>query len=195
MERAWEMVQEDQPQEEPVDDQQFGEGDGRDELLMQRMNQNITFISLQFSCYFPNIERKGICYTMLYVMAFTSGKRDAGSDNLPYLFLDLYTHRNGYVRIPDNPGNDMLENKGDLWKIPISSVSKLGKKCMKKEEINKIVIHNGGNDGWLIESVVTVLRAGRYYTVLTANIGMNYGIDGDLNLKPSSHQITLTKVP
>ena len=37
MERMWEMVQEDQPQEEPVDDQQFGEGDGRDELLMQRM--------------------------------------------------------------------------------------------------------------------------------------------------------------
>ena len=62
--------------------------------------------------------------------------------------------------------------------------------CIRKQDVNKIIIQNGGNDGWKISSIMTVLRVGNYYTVLTADMGINRWIDGDSN----PHQITLTKV-
>jgi hypothetical protein len=135
------------------------------------------------------------CATHLYVMAFTSGARYAGSDDHPYLLVDLFNHEEGAARFPDNPGNDMLENKGDLWIFSLRSALKLRKSCITKADINKIVVHNGGNDGWKIASIITILRAGRYYSVMTADIGLYHFVDGDLNVTPSSHQITLTKAP
>ena len=126
-------------------------------------------------------------------MGFTSGSVHSGSDNSPYLFVDLYNHEEGYARFPDNPGNDMLKNKGDFWKFSLKSDLKLKKSCITKADINKIVVHNGGNDGWKIESIFTILRSGWYYTVVTANVGLNKFVDGDPVGKISFHQISLTK--
>jgi hypothetical protein len=133
------------------------------------------------------------CATHIYVMGFTSGSTSSGSDHLPYLFVDLYNHEEGFARFPNNPGNDMLENKGDFWKFSLKSDLKLKKSCITKADINKIVVHNGGNDGWKIESIFTILRSGSYYTVVTANVGLNKFVDGNPNRKNAFHQISLTK--
>ena len=131
---------------------------------------------------------------MLYVMGFTSGTGGAESKNLPYLIMSLYTHEDGHVRLPNNPGVEMTKYKGDLWRVSISSLFKGKRRCVRKRDVQKVTIHNGGDDGWRINSIVTMLRYGYYSTVLTADIDFNKAVDGDLNLKPSTHQILLTKV-
>lgn len=58
----------------------------------------------------------GSCLATLYIMAFTSGFQHAGSD----IGHSVQLQANGEVRnirLYNLPGNDMLENKGDLWKI------------------------------------------------------------------------------
>ena len=57
------------------------------------------------------------------MMGFTSGDSDAGSDHSPSIKLDLTNHNDGEITFPGNDGDDMVENKGDLWKIPISHFS------------------------------------------------------------------------
>ena len=98
------------------------------------------------------------CYTTLYEIAFTSGSKNSGSDHSPYLFLDLTNHDEGYVRFYNRPGDDMQKNKGDLWKFDISSFEINNRDCVKKSEINKVTIHNGGD--WGISSVLTALETG-----------------------------------
>ena len=61
------------------------------------------------------------CISEVYVMGFTGDKNDAGSDDSPYLFLYLTNLETGYALFPDNTGNDMEQNKGDFWRIPISA--------------------------------------------------------------------------
>ena len=134
------------------------------------------------------------CYNMIYIMAFTSGSAHAESKDRPYLSLTLRSRQSGSIHLPDNPGNDQMKNKGDLWKLSISSIFKGRRSCVRKGDIDKVVLRNGGNDGWKIESLVTVLGYRGYYTVLTADIGFNKAIDGNLDLKPSTHEITLTNV-
>ena len=52
-------------------------------------------------------------------MAFTSGISNAGSDTSHTVEVQASGHvRN--LRLYDRPGNDMLEHKGDLWKINFS---------------------------------------------------------------------------
>ena len=121
-------------------------------------------------------------------MGFTSGRSGAGSDNSAYLFLDLTNHEDGYVKFPDNPGDDYVANKGDLFQIRITDF-KFKLNCVRKCDINKVVIHNGGNDGWHIASVVTMLNYGSYYSLLTVNIGLNDWVDG--NGAADDHQKSL----
>lgn len=122
-------------------------------------------------------------------MAFTSGDSGANSKDSPYLFIDLYTHEEGYVRFYKRPGN-MVRNKGDVWRWDMK-VFKFKKRCITKEMIHKVVIHNGGNDGWKISSVVTILRNGKQFAILTADMELNKWIDGN---SKHPHQLTLTKV-
>ena len=52
------------------------------------------------------------------MMGFTSGDSDAGSDHSPSIKLDVINHNDDEITFPDNNGDDMLENKGDLWFTP-----------------------------------------------------------------------------
>ena len=133
------------------------------------------------------------CATHIYVMGFTSGSKHAGSDDHPYLIIDLNNHEHGSARFPNRPGNDMLENKGDFWRFSLKSDLKFRKSCITKADIKKVIVQNGGKDGWKIESIVTILRSGWYYTVVTADISLNKFVDGNPSGKHSFRQITLTK--
>ena len=126
-------------------------------------------------------------------MGFTSGSGNSNSRNLPYLFVDLYNHEEGSARFPNNPGKDMRKNKGDFWKFSLKKDLKLTKCCITKADIKKIVVRNGGNDGWKIESIFTILRSGSYYTVVTADVGLNTIVDGNPKGKKAFRQISLTK--
>lgn len=115
----------------------------------------------------------GSCLSTLYVMAFTSGLPSAGSDS-PY---QIQLHYNsGTVRtisLYDRPGDDYLENKGDLWQFSLSG-------CITLSAISQVSIVADGTDGWNIGSVVTLVRdsQGRIQ-VLTRNFGSNFWIDTD----------------
>ena len=119
-----------------------------------------------------------ICGRDLYVMGFTSGHTDAGSDDSPSIKLDLINHDDAEFIFPDNDGDDMLENKGDLWKIPISHFG-LNEECLMKGDISKVTLINGGSDGWDIASIVTMLCSGDNCDLLTVNLGVDRWLDGD----------------
>ena len=131
------------------------------------------------------------CATHLYVMAFTSGLKHAGSDT--HHSVGLYVKEHKYVTLPNNPGDDMTPNKGDLWTIPIEQFG-FEEKCIWKDDISNVVIENGGNDGWNIGSIVTMIgEKNTTFALLTANMGVNRWVDGDSG--SSRYHFFLTKVP
>ena len=125
-------------------------------------------------------------------MAFTSGSGDAGSDDSPYLYVYL-TNEQGSTRFYDRPGNDMSGNKGDFWIFNLYTDLGLSDNCITKDDVQSIVIHNGGNDGWKIESVMTTLAVRNQYTVVTADIHLNKWVDGNPSGGDSSTSITLSR--
>lgn len=127
------------------------------------------------------------CISYIYVMAFTSGLHYAGSDNSPYIHISLIKDE-GQHRLYDRPGNDMYPNKGDLWKFTMRDFGFHG--CVTKNQIRRVSIRSGGNDGWNIESIVTIARS-RKYEIVTANFHVNRWIDGDG--QPSHREFILTK--
>ena len=127
-------------------------------------------------------------------MGFTSGPKYAGSDDSPFIEIDLYNHEERRVRFPDNPGDDMVKNKGDLCTIPISHFG-FRKKCINRGDIRKVAVMQGGNDGWNIKSIVTMVSTtgGKSpYLPLTVDMNINRWIDGDG--LDSQRELTLSKV-
>ena len=131
------------------------------------------------------------CLTTLYVMGFTSGLKRAGSDDDPFIEIRLFNGEKKTVRFPDNSGNDMVRKKGDLWTIPFS---KFGfKSCVKKGNVESVVVKPGGNDGWNIQSIVTMVStSGSEKQLLTSDMGVNRWIDG--NGPSAEKQFQLTKL-
>ena len=125
-------------------------------------------------------------------MAFTSNLKHAGSHDSPFLTLILKNGEMKRVRLYDRPGDDMFPNKGDLWTFKIDSF-KFKQLCIRKKDIAKVTISQGGKDGWNIESVTTVLRRAQdEFTVVTADMGVKRWIDGDG--KPEHRNFDLTIV-
>ena len=113
----------------------------------------------------------GSCLSKLYVMAFTSGLSGASSDTSHSVQLQY----NGAVKTMDlynRPGDDYLSNKGDLWELSLSA-------CIKIPEIQRVSIVENGNDGWNIESIVTLVSDSSNIQVLTQDFDVNCWIDGD----------------
>ena len=129
------------------------------------------------------------CATELYVMAFTSGAGDAGSDSSPYLSVHLRDGAHRRVRFYDRRGDDLSPSKGDIWRFGITSFGFSKSKCITKEDIETVTIEAGGNDGWNIDSVMTVLHGGLQFDVLTANMHVNRWIDGDGDIYHRSYTL------
>ena len=89
-----------------------------------------------------------------------------------------------------------MRNKGDFWIFDLRHTLGFKKSCIRKADIKKVVVENGGKDGWRIESIITILRfSQRGYSIVTADIGLHTAVDRNLS-KGDSHsfpQITLTK--
>lgn len=132
----------------------------------------------------------GGCATELYVSAFTSGVKNAGSDNSPHLSVKLRTGEEKTLRLYDRPGNDMLSNKGDLWTLKISAFHFKTDSCIRKKDIGEIIVHNGGNDGWNIESILTILHSANTFEVITANMHVNRWVDGNGSVQQRQYALT-----
>ena len=132
------------------------------------------------------------CGSDIYVMAFTSGIKSAGSDHSPYMTIVLATGERKDVRFYNRDGDDMSPNKGDLWQFKISSLYFNTDTCIEKDDITQIILHSGGSDGWNIESIVTILGSGISYQLLTANMHVNRWLDS--NEGPNELQYVLTNV-
>ncbi|MCG8623624.1 MAG: hypothetical protein MJE68_16730 [Proteobacteria bacterium] len=90
-------------------------------------------------------------------MAFTSGVDDAGSDTSHIIEVQTIGQVRNLV-LYDRPGDDMQKNKGDLWKINFSDFS-FTDGCITIGEISGAsIVENNGNDGWNIDSIVTLVK-------------------------------------
>ena len=118
------------------------------------------------------------CISTLYVIGFTSGIPAAGSDNSPFVEIRLFNGLTKSRRFPDNPGNDMFPNKGDLWVIPIARFGFL-RSCITRGMVQSVTVKPGGNDGWNIKSIVTLVGSGNGEHVLTEDLNANRWIDGN----------------
>ena len=130
-------------------------------------------------------------------MAFTSDYQHAESDDSPFLCIFLTNGEMQEVRFPDLPSDEFIQNKGDLYTFPIQSFD-FSSSCTKRGEISRVVIRNGGSNGWNVKSVVTMIennapsgRIGEYF-LLTADFDIYRWIDG--YGEPDHAQIDLTLV-
>ena len=112
------------------------------------------------------------------MIAFTSNLQHAGSNSGHSIEIQA----SGAVRsrrLYDRPGDDMLENKGDLWEYSLSSFG-FPDSCIRISEIQSVSIIERSDDGWNIASVVTLVRDSHNNVgVLTEDFNVNRWIDGN----------------
>ncbi len=117
----------------------------------------------------------------IYIMAHTSSEPHAGSDGVHEVEM-VAKGQTRLVRLPDLPGDEYLVHKSDLWKLSLSSDFYFSG-CISKGEIQSIAIEEHDNDAWIIDSIITILRAdaggSKYYEVATMDMDVNRWIDGD----------------
>ena len=118
-----------------------------------------------------NYVHAGSCLSKLYVMAFTSNLKWANSDSSHEIELQ-YNGKTQTMDLYNRPGDDYLSNKGDLWELSLSG-------CVKLPEIQRVTIVPGGNDGWNIGSIVTLVSDSSNVQLLTRDFNVNRWIDGD----------------
>ena len=110
-------------------------------------------------------------------MAFTSGHSNAGSDGSHAIEIQA----KGYIRtveLYDLPEDDMEENKGDLWHIDFNSFGFPG--CVLPTEITKLSVVATNDDGWNIDSIMTIGFMDTDEGIfLTADYDVYRWIDGD----------------
>ena len=119
-----------------------------------------------------------LCLTVLYIMAFTSGLENAESDTRHTVEIQA----SGEVQqqqLHDRPGDDYTSNKGDLWKMNISTFG-FRDVCITLSEIQRVSIVASGNDGWNIDSIVTLIKdSAGGIQILSQDLDVNRWIDGD----------------
>ena len=111
-------------------------------------------------------------------MAFTSGLLNSGTVDAAHA---IELQASGQVRslqLYDRPGDDTLPNKGDLWTFSIASFG-IPDSCITISDIRGVSIIESSDDGWNIESIVTIVESSGRYQLLTRDFGANHWVDGD----------------
>lgn len=101
----------------------------------------------------------------------------AGSYDQHRFAASYYTHglSTKEWELPDRPGRDYLESKGDLWPL---STDRLG--CIHPSDVANVSYREASDDGWNIDTAFTfaALSNGRY-SLLTADAGARRWLDGN----------------
>ena len=132
------------------------------------------------------------CLTDIFVLAHTSGASNGQSNGA----FDLEVRVNGIthsVELGDLPGDQAQSHKGDLWTFSLKNdLGITSPSCIWKSNIEEIAIEESTNDGWHIDSVITVLKSGSNYQVATLDMEADQWVDG--NGSPSSKRFILNKI-
>lgn len=123
------------------------------------------------------------CITHVYVFAQTSyGSSGYGADishNIQIIAQGIeYT-----ATLHDLPKDDASEGKGDLWKMNLfDDFGVPSEKCIRKTDISYVGLQDGGNDGWKIDSIVTIFKyVDDGYEVATLDMDVHQWLDGNGN--------------
>ena len=125
------------------------------------------------------------CITDIYVFIHTS--RQAGTGGGVDNSYDIKFHTSSGATYKsslfDLPGDQASIGKGDLWKLDLNTHFGVPSgRCIRKSDIRSVAIEEDGNDGWLIDSVVTVIKKQRDdEETLTIDLDVEQWIDGDGN--------------
>ena len=134
----------------------------------------------------------GQCIHFLYVIAFTTGARNAGADKHHRIEL----RAKGVTKVkqlPNLPGDDYLESKGDLWKLSIEHYFGL-RGCITKRDIQGIALLSGNNDGWHIDSMITYVAVNQcIWELSSVDLDANRWIDGDSLHQRKQFQLSLVQ--
>ena len=114
------------------------------------------------------------CIDEVIVMTFTSDRNNAESTEN----FDLELEVNGDTYIADF--GTATKAGGQLWKFAISDFHNIPS-CVTKQDIEEIAIEEDTDNGWNIQSVLTVLKAGGDYELATMDLDVFPWIDGNDN--------------
>lgn len=110
-------------------------------------------------------------------MAFTPNEPEANSGTVHSVEVEINQEEQQILTLPNLPGDDYLEHKGDLWKLSFSDFG-FSDTCITIEEISRVSIIASGIDNWIIESIVTfVLYSNGGSQVLTQDFDVYRLID------------------
>ncbi len=112
-------------------------------------------------------------------MAFTSDENYAGSDGDFYVELQLRNGQTGQAELYNRPGDDYSPNKGDLWAFDLQSDFGFSDCFCYERDVSNITLTPGGNDGWNIQTIFTILKIGNDYTILSADVNVYKSLDGN----------------
>ncbi len=134
------------------------------------------------------------CLEKLVVVAFTSGKPNSQSRQYHEINVKV-GHKTKVIPLPMQ-FNDYQPLKGDLWELNFDSSGGpygLGfDGCVTKYAISGITIEEGSNDGWMIESIFSLVCGNGQCILTTLDLHVQRWIDG--NSKPEYGCFKLTKV-
>ena len=134
------------------------------------------------------IDSTDACLDKLYIMAFTSGINNAQSDSAHSVEILAGGHVRD-LRLYNLPVDEHSQNKGDLWKYNITSFN-FPFSCLNISKIQKVYIIESSNDGWNIDSIVTLVGAGGSFQVLTQDLDVNRWVDGDGHITRRRFELT-----
>ena len=81
----------------------------------------------------------------------------------------------------------IIYNKGDLWEFNLPS-------CITLHAITRVSVDANGNDGWNIESIVTLVRdTDNKIQLLTQDFSVNRWIDDNDELEHRNFTLTLSR--
>ena len=125
------------------------------------------------------------CITKIYVFVHTSRRAGTGGGTDNSHDIEFRTRSGATYKssLFDLPGDQASIGKGDLWKLDLNTHFGVPSwRCIRKSDITSVAIEEDGNDGWLIDSVVTVIKKQRDdEEALTIDLDVEQWIDGDGN--------------
>lgn len=132
--------------------------------------------------------QSGNCILEIDVFIHTSLQAAPGSGTDQTHDIEIQTSSGGTYKasLNDLPGDQGDPGKGDLWKLNlVTDFGVPGSTCIEKSannHIDYVAIEEDGNDGWKIDSIVTVIKkASGSFEVLSLDMDVHQWIDGDGN--------------
>ena len=125
------------------------------------------------------------CITHIYVFIHTSRQdgTGGGTDNTHDIKFRIRSGVTYKSSLFDLPGDQATIGKGDLWKLNLNTHFGVPSgTCIRKSDITNVTIEEDGNDGWLIDSVITVVKKEQDDAeALTIDLDAEQWIDGNGN--------------